>query len=229
MTPGRIMRPGAQTIDENRGTMSSLCNTPRWLAAILASSLLLALGITTASARNLSFSNQTIRVAWSSVEFTSSVIVRCRLTLEGSFHTRTITKVVRSLIGSITRATMDEANCTNGNGRARTETLPWHLTYEGFTGTLPNIDSIFAVISRFRLNMTVPGLCTADYGIATDNITGQAVVGGGSEFTTLTPVTGRNRVTLHSGGAFCPGSAAFGGTGNVTILNSTTRVRITLI
>ena len=197
------------------------------LTALMAA-LLLASAISTASARNLSVSNQNIRVTWSSLEFVSAVTVRCRVTLEGSFHSRTIVKVARTLIGAITRATVDEANCTNGVGRPRNETLPWHITYEGFAGTLPNINTVFVLLSRLRFNLVVPGLCTGDYGIATDNITGAAAVTGG-EITSLDPVAGRNRATRHSGTAFCPATGTFVGRGTVTLLGTTTRIRVTLI
>ena len=209
--------------------MPSLYNTPRWLAAIVASSLLLAFAITTASARSLSVSNQNIRVTWSSLEFSGAVTLRCRVTLEGSFHSRTIVKVARTLIGAITRANVDEANCTNANFRPRNETLPWHLTYEGFAGTLPNITAIFLLISRFRFNFVFPGLCTGDYGIATDNITGRANLNASREVTELEPVSGRSRATLTSGSVFCPASFTFTGRGTVTLLGTTTRIRITLI
>ena len=200
----------------------------RALTTALAAALLLAAATNTATARSLSISNQNVRGTWASLEFNSSVVVRCRVTLEGSFHTRTVAKVARTLVGAVTRATVDEANCTNGNGRPRNETLPWHITYEGFTGTLPNISGVFLLLSRFRFTLTVPGLCTADYGTATDNITGRVNLSGG-EITSLEPVAGRNTATLHSGTAFCPGSGRFAGSGTVTLLGTTTRIRVTLI
>jgi hypothetical protein len=197
------------------------------LTALMAA-VLLASAVSTASARSLSVSNQNIRATWSSLEFVSAVTVRCRVTLEGSLHSRTITKRLGTLIGAITRAVVDERNCTNGTGRPRTETLPWHITYEGFRGTLPNISAVFLLLSRIRFNLIVPGLCTGDYGISSDNITGQANVASG-EFTTLEAVTGRNTATRHSGTAFCPASGRFAGQGNIFLLNSTTRIRVTLI
>ena len=197
--------------------------------AALTAALLLAIVINTASARSLSVSNQNARLTWSSLEFSGGVTVRCRVTLEGSFHSRTIAKVARTLTGAITRANVDEANCTNGNGRPRNETLPWHLTYEGFTGTLPNINAVFTLISRVRFNTVVPGLCTGDYGTATDNITGRANLNASREITELEPVAGRNRTTLNSGTAFCPVSGTFSGRGTVTLLGTTTRIRVSLI
>jgi hypothetical protein len=128
--------------------MPTLRNSPRSLAAILASALLLAAAASSATARSLSVSNQNIRVTWSSLEFVSGVTLRCRVTLEGSLHSRTITKRLGTLIGAITRATFDERNCTNGTLRPRTETLPWHITYEGFTGTLPQHNIYFPLTQQ---------------------------------------------------------------------------------
>ena len=204
--------------------------TSRRLVVALGAALLLATAVGGASARNLSTSNQNLRVTFSSIELGGGgITIRCRATLEGSFHTRTIVKVARSLVGAVTRASIDEGTCTNGTARPRTETLPWHLTYEGFTGTLPNITSLHALYSRFRFQIVASGLCTADYGTATDNITVAATREGGGAITGLSPIAGRNTATLNSGTAFCPATARFTGTGSVTLLGTTTRVSITLI
>ena len=201
----------------------------RTSTVVLAAALLLAAAVSTASAGSLSVANQTIRVTWSSLEAVGPINVRCRVTLEGSFHSRTIVKVARTLTGAITRATIDEANCTNGNESPRNETLPWHLTYEGFAGTLPNITTVFLLLSRMRFRLMAPGICTSDYGIATDNITSRASLNASREITELEPVAGRNRLMLHSGTAFCPPSRTLLGRATVTLLGTTTRIRVTLI
>ena len=195
----------------------------------LMAALLLAAAVSHASARNLSVSHQNFRVTWTSLELEGGVTVRCRVTLEGSFHARTIPKVARSLIGAITRAISNELICTNGQGRPRTETLPWHVTYEGFAGTLPNISAVFLLLSRLRFNLTVLGLCTGDYGTAANNVTTRTRINAGGEVTELEPVTGRNRVTLHSGAAFCSASGTVSGIGNVFPLGTTSTIRVTLI
>lgn len=71
--------------------------------------------------------------------------------MEGTFHYRTIVKVERSLIGYVTRAIfgrpctgfgeMWEYNGTEGSLTSNVNSLPWHFTYDGFNGTLPNISS----------------------------------------------------------------------------------------
>jgi hypothetical protein len=75
------------------------------------------------------------------------------MTLEGSFHSRTMTKTAGALVGYITRATIKRP-CTGGtvwahNGETNevlggtvSNTLPWHVRYNSFTGTLPNITAI---------------------------------------------------------------------------------------
>src|SRR5215218_2592066 len=120
----------------------------------LAASLLLAAAVSTASAARLSTSNQNLRLTFTSLEFEGSEItIRCQVTLEGSFHTRTIAKVAEALTGAVTKAIVKSETCTGGrgaafngvetyNGTTTPNTLPWHVQYKGFTGTLPNIETL---------------------------------------------------------------------------------------
>jgi hypothetical protein len=196
----------------------------------LVATLLLATAISTASARILSVSNQNIRATWASLEFSSSMTIRCRVTLEGSLHSRTIAKVARQLIGAITKIQADSANCTGGEATPRPEILPGHITYEGFRGALPRIDTVYLLLSRIRFQVIVtPVSCTGDYGTPTDNITGAATVEAGRAITSLAPVAGRNTVTLVTGSLFCPGSGTLVGTGSVMLLGTTNRILALLI
>jgi hypothetical protein len=83
--------------------------------------------------------------------------IECHVTMEGSFHSRTISKVLEALIGYITRATVDSTNCTGGSARSLTETLPWHIRYGGFTGTLPTITSVNTRLIGFNYLIQVGG------------------------------------------------------------------------
>lgn len=192
--------------------------------------LLLASGLSAASARNFELSTQRIRVTWSRLEFgTSLFTLRCQATLEGSFHSRTVAKVAGTLIGAITRVNIKSESC--GEIRTAVRALPWHITYEGFTGTLPNIASVRLLLLRFLLDFIVFGL-TCSYGTATDNLTFSAALNAAREVTELSPVVGRNRGHLLAGGEFCPGELSLvsaGGDGLVRELNTTTRVSVTLI
>jgi hypothetical protein len=217
--------------------------TTQRIITALTATLLLATAVSTASARIFSTSNQGIRATWTSLEFNGGLVIRCQVTLEGSFHSRTIVKVARLLIGAITNARFKQETCTGGrfstfngteryNGGTPSNTLPWHLTYESFIGNLPTIAGIRILLSRFRFGEEIPGTCTGRIGSATDNITALAArntVNG--EITSITPVEGLNRATIitRDAGIFCPTTLEFRGTGQLTLLNSAAKITITLI
>jgi hypothetical protein len=76
------------------------------------------------------------------------------VTVEGSFHSKTISKVSGQLIGFITTAEAPltcfeggEVAILNGveplpGGGTATNSLPWHIRYDSFSGTLPVIAGI---------------------------------------------------------------------------------------
>jgi hypothetical protein len=204
--------------------------TARAALTALTAALLLASTVSTASARNLSVTSSNLRIGWTNIEFTNEIgvpAIRCSLTLEGSFHSRTIPKVERLLIGAITRATANA--CTNGRLTPRAE-RPWHLTYENFTGTLPAIATVGFLLSRFSFLEEIPGFCNGAYGSATDNISFTATLEGGGGLTTFTPVAGRNRWTLTTTlSGICSTRGGFVGSGTITVLNGTGRVTVRLI
>jgi len=214
------------------------------ITALLATTALAAL-VGTASARNLSVSNQSIRVTWRSLEFVGAfgIAVRCPVTLEGTFHARTIAKVERTLIGYITAARSKSESCTNGrgwayNGTERLEgvtlpnSLPWHLTYERFTGTLPNIERVAILLSnaRFRIQDPFGVLCiytTGSRGNATGTGTRNAVSG------VIDNLVASGSITPDAGsGESCPNPGRFSSPatdGIITLLGATTKITVTLI
>jgi hypothetical protein len=220
-------------------------STKLGLTALMAA-IMLSSAVATASARSLSVSEQSFRATWSSLELSyNGATIRCRVTLEGSFHARSIVKIARSLIGAITKATFGHP-CTGGEYWADNGTeaeplgtapnrLPWHLTYESFTGTLPAISAVNFLISRvsFVLRVTVLGLtCQGRYGKSEDNITlvGAREAGGG--LTELTPSATVNRISLVEQlgpQAVCAASQSIGGRGSVVNLSTGARITITLI
>jgi hypothetical protein len=106
---------------------------------------MLALAVGSASANRLSVRSRSFALIWSTLSFSGgeSIRVSCRVTLAGSFHSTTITKTARSLIGLVTTASVGtRETCTGGSARALTATLPWHVTYNSFTGTLPRISGV---------------------------------------------------------------------------------------
>lgn len=112
------------------------------LLIVVGASLLLA---SAASAGRLSTSSQQLRATFARIEMGGEAgIAICALTLEGSFHERTTAKVAERLVGYVTSATF--GGCSTGSATVLRESLPWHVRFQGFTGTLPNISSIRAKI-----------------------------------------------------------------------------------
>ena len=211
----------------------------------LTAALLLASAIATTSARNLSVSNQNFRVSWQELDFATNVLtITCHVTLEGSFHYMTFAKNVGRLIGYITRVAVRRP-CTNGEAWAANgteshprlgtlaNTLPWHITYQGFEGTLPCITAILLLLRGARFKVHAFFNTLGLYGDAEDNITGRArrdLVTGA--ITELSPVEGRNTARLvNCLGGICPASGTFRNRrpGQVFLLGTTTRITVTLI
>jgi len=216
----------------------------RCIALALGTAIVLAATTGIASSRTLSSNSQTFRATFAVLEFFGEGIgfIDCPTTLEGSFHSRTITKTARMLIGAITEARIKQNSCTNGtvstfdgaesyNGTTPPNTLPWHVTYESFTGSLPSIEAVNMLVSRFRLGIsTSAGVCIGQYGGSSDNVTYAATLGAGGAITSLRYIAGRNDIRLirRDGGLVCP-NVRIGGSASVTQLNSSASVRITLI
>lgn len=195
------------------------------LLAVAGATVFLAALTSAASARNLSISNQNLRASWRSSRFSGAFgETVCPLTIEGSFHSRTIAKVVGTLTGFVTRAITGA--CSVGSATLLTETLPWHSRYQGFTGTLPNITSLTANVIGVSMRIREPGsaICLARSS-ATEPvvITANREVGGAL---TTAEIGGTIRV-----GAECFAVAGMFASdrGPVSVLGSATRLTITLI
>jgi hypothetical protein len=130
----------------------------------LTAALLLAIGVSTASANILSSLTEDFRAIWTALTFAgggSSII--CPVSLLGSLHRRTIAKSEGALIGAITSAAVGRCQ---GDGRATIlrETLPWHLVYDFFLFELPNIEEIAVSLvgASFRVTDGIPCLVRTD-------------------------------------------------------------------
>jgi hypothetical protein len=199
----------------------------------LAATFLMAFAVNTATANRLSVSNREFRVTWTELTFFGeggSPTVRCPVTLEGSFHERTIAKVLGLLVGYVTRAISGRgAACTGGGATVLTNTLPWHVTYEGFRGTLPRIAQVRLLFRRVAFSVEVLGTTGLYKENGTEQAAGEINVEAGGNATTLT-VDNTIRLPLFEGGLFWPSKGGFEGSGEVTLLgSSTTRIRVTLI
>ena len=112
--------------------------------AVSVAACVAALAAGLASANRLSVIAKPIRATWTEMEFTvgSRFMMRCPVTLEGSFFSSTFAKVARLLVGAITRASAGSCG-TEFRATPLVESgTPWYIRYEGFTGTLPNITGL---------------------------------------------------------------------------------------
>jgi len=200
----------------------------RAIIALFGATVILGALVGTASAGKLSSSNRNIRATWATMKFElfeTSRLVTCPVTLEGSLHAGTIAKVAASLIGHISRAALDPGGCNGGIATLLQATLPWHVRYQGFTGTLPNITSIRTHV--VGLSLSIPEV----FGINSCLVTATATQ-------PLFIIFHRNVTTRALGSAdiggliesTCPDGVAFyGGSSALTLLGATTAITVTLI
>jgi hypothetical protein len=208
------------------------------IVAGLLATLAMVFATSSASARSFSLSNQQFRITWTMLLlYTEGAGVNprteCPVTLEGSFHSRTIAKVRERLIGYVTRAISPNARppcAVDGSYAFLNESLPWHVTYESFTGALPRIETIRVAIHGVNVKLRIGMECLyQDRGEAAGEVlTGEFRREGGGAITTFTPVGGVLRRFLV---ATCPPNMFIERTeGEVFLLNSSTvRIRLTLI
>jgi hypothetical protein len=202
----------------------------RSLLAILLAAGLMAVAASSASANKLSINEPRFRITWASLEFVEEafgVDDDCPVTLEGSFHSATISKVPRSLIGYITRAGVTNNNCTGGHLTILQESLPWHVTYERFTGGLPNISSFFILLRGVAWKEETSGpfgniTCLIRLTNLLLSIPGTIEGGGAFKPTGVMPGT----ESFSCGGLF---NEHLAGSGRVTRLGSTEPILIRLI
>jgi hypothetical protein len=201
--------------------------------AAFAATLLMSLAVTNASANRLSASGHNFRTVWRTLEFAGAGggfgATRCPVTLEGSFHSNTIKKVEKALIGHISRASVGSP-CTGGSATITQSSLPWKIDYNGFTGTLPAIRTIL-VGAAFRIAKTVIFTFTCDSTTTEANPSeGETIIQGGGNILNTQPDP---NTSIPTTGASCPESqgifSAPAGDGNTTVLGATTRIRLTLI
>jgi len=195
------------------------------LASIGVTMLLGAL-VSSASARNFEVSNQRTRGIFTNVEFhLPGATTRCALTLEGSMHNRTMAKVAGSLIGYVTRA--DLGACTAGTATILTTTLPWHVRYSGFQGTLPEINSVITHIigASWRVREAEGIACLSR------SSTGEPVIGNfHREIRTRELTSGEIRGTIRTGIECLGISGSFrSDRGAESVSNAATRITVNLI
>jgi len=200
------------------------------LLSALTAALVLSAAVGTASARRLALSNQTFRAIWNPLVFSNaaeSIEVRCAVTLEGSFHSSTLSKVNEQLVGYVTSAKVAEAGCSGGKARALTETLPWHIRYESFAGTLPTITSIGVRLVGAAFLIEVFGVSCLYLTEASHPARGQINLSSG--VATSLRALESPAIPKHSGSFLCPGEGVFRGTTTSLTSQSGGSITVTLV
>jgi hypothetical protein len=197
--------------------------------AALIAALVMTVATSGATARNLSISHgELFNAVWRPVSFASggANAAVCNVTLEGSFHYRTALKVRDSLLGYITRAIIRE--CTEGSATILTTNLPWHIRYQGFEGTLPNISAIRLrlILAEFQLKERIFGATCLTRSTATEPTEGAVRLSAGTERRLVVGLTADERATIRCGIL----NGVFTGTARVTELpNGNTNILVRLI
>jgi len=184
-------------------------------------------------ANRLSVSSRTFRVTWTKLSFFSeggiiNPTLECPVTFEGSLHSSVITKTAGSLSGYVTKAIIGSAACTGGHATILQEKLPWHLTYEGFTGGLPRITGFILAVHTTAFLIETGGLLCLyqENGTARSRVTVNISGGVATSITHDTTI----RLPKFSGSSFCPSEGGLEGNSNQpTVLGSTTTITIRLI
>jgi hypothetical protein len=213
------------------------------LSALLATAALAAL-VSAADARRIELSNQRIRAVWEAntpfVAVLEAIRVRCPVTIEGSFHSKTLSKVSGQLIGYITSAILKRP-CFNGeawiqNGTetlpngTRPTSLPWHIRYDSFTGRLPEISRIqVQILYMGILGTTGFSACLYQTLEVAPAIFKLEIVGGVITGLIAEPFT-EIPVSVVLGLSFCPEVKFEGGFASVTLQGSTTtKINVKLV
>ncbi len=200
--------------------------------------MVLAGAISTASARRFEISNQLIRTAWISLRFaertaTGGGEVRCPITIEGSFHSKTISKVCGQLIGLISRAIAPRANCTFNNGAEGFEllpaSLPWRLLYINFVGVLPRIGGFITKVIRVSARLSIFGVSCLYESTNASPLFGSTELNEATGTVTGYRFLSEHSIPKHEGGLLCPGSGILEGTGAVTQLGSSVAIDMKLV
>jgi hypothetical protein len=213
----------------------------RLFLGALTAAVALAGAVNAASANRLSISSRTFRQVWTPLSISSAaagVTLQCNVTLEGSFHYNTFAKVRGLLLGYITKAAFahpctggGEAFSTNGveeegGGRPFPSTLPWHITYSGFEGALPNITGV-QLNAFLHIWMILPiigrclyeGLMANTLKLSAGTVTALAGTGASLPIVPLSPIECPATITLRT-----PATGR-----GFTVLGSATLVTLRLI
>lgn len=189
------------------------------LLAVVGATVLLGALVSSASARNLSNSTNSISATWTAMNFAGGFgTVECEVTLAGTVPT-TFAKTAGAAVGSITAA--NAPACRRGGATVLRETLPWTVTYRNFVGTLPNISAIGTGVvgASFRMREPTFGVTCLARSTAESPNTG-----------TYNRETATGRITSVDAGGSIPCNGGINVTGTISGRSSTVgAITVTLI
>jgi hypothetical protein len=211
-----------------------MLTTTKLMLAGLAATVVLSLAVGSASARRIQTSEQGFLARWTNIVMGGSGFrISCPLTLEGSFHSRTLSKVCGQLIGYVSKAQIPtglEPPCSGGTATILTETLPWHIRYASFAGRLPNITRIRVQLVNTRIQVHPRETATCLTGSTPSHPdVGDINIGASGEGRTLVALPEFSIPLSGEGEFLCnlAGEAIFEGSGEIFTL-VTPQVRITV-
>ena len=200
------------------------------LMACLTVAVALLASVTASSANRISQTSRTYRATLTPLRITDDELstVSCNVTLEGSFHSSTFAKVAGALVGYVNRASLGSP-CTGGTATLLRESLPWHMEYEGYRGTLPNITEIDYDLAGFGISVDPEGIlgqCLARSEAVIPFVIG-FLVGANVGLWTVAGVTTywSNRRAVRCG----TDEVTITGEGSATVAGSTTVITVRLI
>ncbi|HEV7774720.1 MAG TPA: hypothetical protein VGO48_15675 [Conexibacter sp.] len=194
----------------------------RLLFAAVGAAVLLGALVSSASAGRLSHSSLTLDATYARMDIRGGLgTVECEVITNETLHTRAITKTRLLLMGYITAANVNR--CARGGATFLRETLPWHVRYDSFTGTLPNITGLAKRVIGVSERITEPVFRISCLFRTTPE----------TPFIQTTNLTGGTITTLVVGGSIAcnPGSilVSMSGSTNNVVDAGGARVTITLI
>jgi len=130
--------------------------SPKLFLVTLGVATILGALATAASAGRLSISDEFWAALWTRANFTGGIgTVECEILLSRAMHVeRTFEKTRGSLFGYL--RDVEVRRCARGGATLLRETLPWHIQYDSFGGTLPSIGSITTHVIGLSMRVHEP-------------------------------------------------------------------------
>lgn len=201
----------------------------RLTLAGMAAGLLLSIAVGGAAANRLSVTNRSFTATWTPLEIQAERFrtIQCNVVLEGSFHSASFAKTSGLLVGFVTRGTTEL--CTEGAFIVSATSLPWHVRYRGFSGTLPSITNVglgvvgakFTIVDSNMLSCSTI-TTAANPAVFHTEVSNGVITGIAADEAAAIPLRGSFLCEI-------AGNWFLAGMGRFTLLGTTTRIRVTLI